>query len=110
MVLGLAARLDRLEAALRAQVQAPLAVKRVIIEDGDELPREADGELLIVRRIVAAPERPEEPALEPPPRPPAPKRREEAKAPPPDPHARFKKPFGSRTTMAPSSISTSNIL
>jgi hypothetical protein len=57
---SLAARLDRLEAAVRAQVATPITVKRVILEDGDELPVEAGNELLIVRRIVEPPERPAE--------------------------------------------------
>ena len=51
-------RFEKIEAKARARKRGPKIVRHLIIGASDEIPEEAEGELLICRVIVDPPERP----------------------------------------------------
>jgi hypothetical protein len=60
-------RFEKIEARARARKRGPKIVRHIVIEATDDIPEEAEGELLICRVIVDPPERPgEEPPVLPP--------------------------------------------
>jgi hypothetical protein len=65
-------RIKALMEAIAAKIEIPPTIRHAVINDGDPVPAEAEGEILIVRVIVSPPDRPEDPALPPRPDPPAP--------------------------------------